>query len=119
MAPWRLILWVKFIEIVAQARPRALRRLVWHRDPKIRHAIRWYYRMGRRVWLHEIFNFVFRDRRAKNGPTLEQFWGAPQDAEEEAMQRVRRDAPPARDRNAVAAAASRDTAPLRQETLPL
>jgi len=41
--------------------------------------------MGRRVWFHEIWNFVFRDRREKNGPTLTQFWGSPQDAEEESM----------------------------------
>jgi anaerobic magnesium-protoporphyrin IX monomethyl ester cyclase len=92
MAPWRLFAWVKFIEIVAQTRPRALARFVWHRDRKIRHAIRWYYRMGRRVWFHEIRNFLFRDQRAQNGPTLEQFWGAPQDAEEEAMFRPGRDA---------------------------
>jgi anaerobic magnesium-protoporphyrin IX monomethyl ester cyclase len=85
MAPWRLIAWVKFIEVFVQSRPRALWRLVAHRDPKIRHAIRWYYRMGRRVWFHEIWNFVFRDRREKNGPTLTQFWGSPQDAEEESM----------------------------------
>jgi anaerobic magnesium-protoporphyrin IX monomethyl ester cyclase len=85
MPPWRLIAWVKFIEVLVQSRPRALWRLVAHRDPKIRHAIRWYYRMGRRVWFHEIWNFMLRDRREKNGPTLAQFWGAPQDAEEESM----------------------------------
>ena len=85
MPPWRLIAWVKFIEFLVQSRPRALWRLVAHRDPKIRHAIRWYYRMGRRVWFHEIWNFLFRDRREKTGPTLTQFWGAPQDAEEESM----------------------------------
>jgi anaerobic magnesium-protoporphyrin IX monomethyl ester cyclase len=85
MPPWRLIAWVKFIEVLVQSRPRALWRLVAHRDPKIRHAIRWYYRMGRRVWFHEIWNFMFRDRREKNGPTLAQFGGAPQDAEEESM----------------------------------
>jgi anaerobic magnesium-protoporphyrin IX monomethyl ester cyclase len=28
---------------------------------------------------------MVRDRREKNGPTLAQFWGAPQDAEEESM----------------------------------
>jgi anaerobic magnesium-protoporphyrin IX monomethyl ester cyclase len=85
MAPWRLIAWVKFIEAVVQLRPRSLRRVLCHRDPKIRHAMRWYYRMGRRVWLHEIWNFVFRDRRAKGGPTLAAFWGAALDTEEEAM----------------------------------
>jgi anaerobic magnesium-protoporphyrin IX monomethyl ester cyclase len=47
--------------------------------------MRWYTRMGRRVWLHEIWNFLFRDRRLKQGPTLAEFWGAPQDADEEAM----------------------------------
>ena len=87
MPPWRLFVWVKFIEIVAQSRPRALVRLVWRRDPRIRHATRWYYRMGRRVWFHEIRNFLFRDRRVAGGPTLEQFWGAPQDREEEALSR--------------------------------
>lgn len=91
MSPWRLILWVKFIELVAQLRPRALARFVWHRDPKIRHAIRWYYRMGRRVWFHELKNFLFRDRRVADGPTLREFWGAPQDGEEEAL--ARRDRP--------------------------
>jgi anaerobic magnesium-protoporphyrin IX monomethyl ester cyclase len=87
MPPWRLFLWVKFIEIVAQVRPRALARLVWRRDPKIRHATRWYYRMGRRVWFHEIGNFLFRDRRVVDGPTLEELWGAPQDGEQEALSR--------------------------------
>jgi anaerobic magnesium-protoporphyrin IX monomethyl ester cyclase len=95
MAPWRLILWVKVIEAVVQLRPRALWRVLAHRDRKLRHAMRWYTRMGRRVWLHEIWNFLFRDRRLAYGPTLVEFWGAPQDAEEEAM-RVRRKAEPGR-----------------------
>lgn len=49
MPPWRLFVWVKLIEVVAQLRPRALLRWALHPDPKIRHAIRWYCRMGRRV----------------------------------------------------------------------
>jgi anaerobic magnesium-protoporphyrin IX monomethyl ester cyclase len=95
MAPWRLILWVKVIEAVVQLRPRALWRVLAHRDRKLRHAMRWYTRMGRRVWLHEIWNFLFRDRRLAYGPTLVEFWGAPQDAEEEAMH-VRNRAEPGR-----------------------
>jgi anaerobic magnesium-protoporphyrin IX monomethyl ester cyclase len=47
--------------------------------------MRWYTKMGRRVWPHEVLSFLFRDRRMSNGPTLGQFWGAPQDTEEEAM----------------------------------
>jgi anaerobic magnesium-protoporphyrin IX monomethyl ester cyclase len=84
MPPWRLFLWVKFIEAAAQLRPRSLRRLLWNPDPKIRHAIRWYYRMGRRVWIHEIMGFLFRDTYRDEGQTLAAFLGAPQDAEEEA-----------------------------------
>ena len=34
-------------------------------------------------WFHEVLEFLFRRRHLKNGPTLENFWGAPQDAEEE------------------------------------
>jgi anaerobic magnesium-protoporphyrin IX monomethyl ester cyclase len=85
MPPWRLIAWVKLIEAVVQLRPRALWRYVAHRDRTIRHGIRWYYRMGRRVWFHEIWNFLVRDRRVRNGPSLAAFWGPPQDAEEEAL----------------------------------
>jgi anaerobic magnesium-protoporphyrin IX monomethyl ester cyclase len=85
MSPWRLLVWVKCIEAIVQLRPKALWRVLAHRDPKIRHAMRWYTRMGRRVWPHEIFNFIFRERRLKDGPTLAEFWGAPQDAEEESM----------------------------------
>jgi anaerobic magnesium-protoporphyrin IX monomethyl ester cyclase len=85
MPPWLLLLFVKCIEALVQLRPKALWRVLAHRDRKIRHAMRWYTRMGRRVWPHEILSFLFRERRLRNGPTLEQFWGAPQDAEEESM----------------------------------
>ncbi|MBP6013647.1 MAG: magnesium-protoporphyrin IX monomethyl ester anaerobic oxidative cyclase [Alphaproteobacteria bacterium] len=85
MPPWRVFLWVKFIEVAAQARPRALRRLIWHPDPKIRHAIRWYYQMGRRVWFHEMIDFFLRDTRVKDGVTVRAFLGPSQDAEEESM----------------------------------
>lgn len=81
LSPWRVLLWVKFIEAVMQLRPRALRRLYLHHDPEIRYAMRWYSSIGRRVWPYEIWNFFFRDRCQKDGPTLEGFWGAPQDLE--------------------------------------
>lgn len=54
MAPWRVLLWVKFMEAVMQLRPRALGRWLFHPDPELRHAMRWYYRIGRKVWFHEI-----------------------------------------------------------------
>lgn len=82
MAPWRVYLWVKCIEVIVQARPRAIWRSFFNPDPAARHGMRWYTRMGRRVWFHEWKHFLFIDRRIKGGPTLRQFWGAPQDAQE-------------------------------------
>ena len=75
MPPWRVLLWFKFTEMVLQSRPKALWRVLFHRDAGLRHAMRWYTRMGRRVWPYEIRNFL-RDRRLKEGPTVAEFWGA-------------------------------------------
>ncbi|WP_064693601.1 magnesium-protoporphyrin IX monomethyl ester anaerobic oxidative cyclase [Rhizobium aegyptiacum] len=88
--PVVLVACVKLIEVAVQARPKALMRILFHRDRKQRHSMRWYTQMGRRVWFHEILEFLFRRRHLKNGPTLESFWGAPQDAEEESMLRPQR-----------------------------
>jgi anaerobic magnesium-protoporphyrin IX monomethyl ester cyclase len=91
MPPWRVILWVKLIEMLVQARPRALWRTFFNRaDRASLHGMRWYSRMGRRVWLHELWNFFFRDRRTTRGTTLRQFWGEPQDHEEVPLRIVRR-----------------------------
>ncbi len=90
MPAWRVFLWVKFMEVTCQVRPRALRRLIWRRDARIRHATRWYYRMGRRVWFHEILSFFFRDRRVSDGRTVTDHLGAVQDHEEEASAVARR-----------------------------
>ena len=85
MSPWLVMIWVKAIEVIVQTRPRALARLLFTRDAKIAHAIRWYYQMGRRVWFHEIFAFVFQEKRVKLAVTLRDFWGTARDGEEEAM----------------------------------
>jgi anaerobic magnesium-protoporphyrin IX monomethyl ester cyclase len=85
---WRVLLWVKFIEAVMQLRPQPLWRLFAHRDRAIRAAMRWYYRIGRNVWFHEIGNFFFRDHHQKDGPDLEEFWGVSQDGEQYAMERL-------------------------------
>ncbi|MEZ4235031.1 MAG: magnesium-protoporphyrin IX monomethyl ester anaerobic oxidative cyclase [Myxococcota bacterium] len=84
LAPWQLLAWVKLVEVTAQMRPRALRRVVTHPDPRIRHAMRWYYRIGRRVWFHEVGRFALQDawQLLRDGPTLAAFWGAAQDHEE-------------------------------------
>jgi anaerobic magnesium-protoporphyrin IX monomethyl ester cyclase len=88
MAPWRVLLWFKFTEMVLQCRPRAIWRVYFQRDARLRHAMRWYTQMGRRVWPYEILNFL-RDRLVKRGPTVVEFWGAPQDGEEESMSATR------------------------------
>ena len=87
MAPWRVMLWVKFIEAIAQGRPRAVLRMFLSRDREVREGIRWYYRHGRLVWPYEIWNFLFRDRVRSVGKSVAEFWGAPQDGEESALAR--------------------------------
>ena len=88
MPPWRVLLWFKFTEMVLQCRPRAICRVLFHRDAGLRQAMRWYTQMGRRVWPYEIFQFL-RDIRVDDGPTVARFWGASQEAEEESMSATR------------------------------
>jgi anaerobic magnesium-protoporphyrin IX monomethyl ester cyclase len=73
MPPWRVLLWVKFVEAVMQLRPRSLARLFGSRDRLLRSSMEWYYRIGRQVWPYEIWQFVFRDRRTSMGPSLAAF----------------------------------------------
>ncbi len=81
---WRILLWVKTIEVVVPTRPKALYRTLFHPDPVLRQSMRWYAQMGRRVWCHEILDFL-RSALTRNGPTLTQFGGAPDRAHEYAM----------------------------------
>jgi anaerobic magnesium-protoporphyrin IX monomethyl ester cyclase len=85
--PWRLFLWVKAIEMALQLRPRALARVWFHPDPEIRHAMRWYTRMGRRVVLREVAE-ILRGRR-RPGATVAEFLGA-SPVPEEALARAPR-----------------------------
>jgi anaerobic magnesium-protoporphyrin IX monomethyl ester cyclase len=73
---WRVFLWVKLIEACLQLRPKALARVYLHPDPDIRHAMRWYTKMGRGVWLMEWRDFFMRP--ARPGETVAEFWGAEQ-----------------------------------------
>jgi anaerobic magnesium-protoporphyrin IX monomethyl ester cyclase len=74
--PWRVFLWFKTIEVLMQARPKVLRRMLFHRDCDYRHAMRWYTRIGRRVWFHEVLEFVCKSRPRSIGPKLREFMGA-------------------------------------------
>ena len=74
VSPLALFCSIKFMELVLQLRPRAIKRYLFYPDPKIRHAIHWYYKMGRKVWFHEVYNFFFDDNRLKKGRELSSFW---------------------------------------------
>ncbi len=82
---WRVLLWVKSIEVIMQMRPKALLRTWASRDRAFSHAMRWYVKMGRRVWFHEIAEFFFKVRHLKDGPTLDEFWGASLHEKENAL----------------------------------
>ena len=70
---WRVVLWVKAIEMICQLRPKAVFRLLAHRDRIFRAGMRWYSNIGRRVWIFEVWQWLFHDRRTSHGPTLAQF----------------------------------------------
>jgi anaerobic magnesium-protoporphyrin IX monomethyl ester cyclase len=70
---WRVMLWVKFIETVCQLRPKAIWRLLAHRDARFRAGMRWYSNIGRRVWIYEVWQWIFCDRRTRSGPALAEF----------------------------------------------
>jgi anaerobic magnesium-protoporphyrin IX monomethyl ester cyclase len=83
--PWRVFLWVKTIEVLMQTRPRAIWRTVFGRDVDVLHGMRWYVRIGRRVWFHELANFLFGDQRVGDGPSVAQFMGESLHEREEAL----------------------------------
>jgi anaerobic magnesium-protoporphyrin IX monomethyl ester cyclase len=82
--PWRVFVWMKLTEAVLQLRPRALWRVLAHRDPAIRKALRWCYGVGRLAWLFEVRSFFSRRHPARTD-TLTEFWGAYQEGAEEAL----------------------------------
>ncbi|GGR86764.1 B12-binding domain-containing radical SAM protein [Deinococcus sedimenti] len=88
--PWRVLLWFKLMEVAVQLRPAMLWRTLTHPDPEYRHAMRWYYAVGFRVWLHEIREFTFKLRLRRDGPSLEDFWGSSLAQHEEALARPSR-----------------------------
>lgn len=74
MHPMALILAVKCIEVIMQMRPKAIARVLFHPDRRIRSAMRWYYNIGRKVWFFELFCFLFRDKLTHERITLFDFW---------------------------------------------
>lgn len=75
LKPWQIIFLVKLTEILLQIRPKAIKRLFFHRDKKLRAAMRWYTQIGRKVWFFEWFQFIFHDKtQADSTVMLKNFW---------------------------------------------
>lgn len=74
LKPAIVILYVKLIEIIMQARPRAVKRLLFHKEARLRSAMRWYTNIGRRVWFYELYQFFFVTKLAKTKIKMNDFW---------------------------------------------
>jgi anaerobic magnesium-protoporphyrin IX monomethyl ester cyclase len=75
LRPWQVFTLVKLMEVMVQARPRALARMLFHRDREIRKHLRWCFRKAGAVWLREIMAFVRFRRHAERPHTLAQWFG--------------------------------------------
>lgn len=74
LRPSIVILYVKLIEIIMQTRPSAVKRLLFHKEARLRSAMRWYTRIGRRVWFYELYQFFFVTKLAKSKIKMNDFW---------------------------------------------
>ncbi len=74
LKPWQTIVYVKLIEMIMQTRPKTLKRLLFHRDKRIRKAMFWYTNIGKRVWIWELFEFFFLTGPAQGKVALRDFW---------------------------------------------
>ena len=74
LRPWRVILYVKLIELILQIRPKAIGRWLFHKDRRLRKAMFWYNNIGKRVWLYEWFQFFFRDKIIHKPIPINEFW---------------------------------------------
>ncbi len=72
--PWKVILLVKLIEVVMQARPKAIKRWLFHKDKRLRKAMFWYNNIGKRVWFFELFQFFFVNKRTNKPIMIKDFW---------------------------------------------
>ncbi|MDR1384897.1 MAG: magnesium-protoporphyrin IX monomethyl ester anaerobic oxidative cyclase [Planctomycetaceae bacterium] len=74
---WLIFLCSKLIEVTMQARPKALYRLLFQKDVRLRNAMKWYTRIGKRVWFAEWYQFFFTTKLTKEKVTLADFWAEP------------------------------------------
>ena len=74
LKPWQVILYVKLIEVIMQTRPKALKRLLFHKEKRIRKAMFWYSNIGKGVWVWELIQFFFVTKLSKDMVKLKDFW---------------------------------------------
>lgn len=74
LKPWKVIIYVKLIELIMQTRPKALKRTFFHKDARLRSAMQWYSNIGKRVWFWELYQFFFVTKLTKKKLTMEDFW---------------------------------------------
>lgn len=74
LRPWKVMLYVKLLELILQTRPKAILRWLFHKDKRLRKAMFWYNNIGRRVWLYELFQFFFRDNITRKPVPINLFW---------------------------------------------
>ncbi|MCG8577045.1 MAG: magnesium-protoporphyrin IX monomethyl ester anaerobic oxidative cyclase [Flavobacteriales bacterium] len=74
LKPWKVILYVKLIEVIMQMRPKAIKRWLFHPDRKLRKAMFWYNNIGKRVWVFELWQFFFRTTFSKQKITVGEYW---------------------------------------------
>lgn len=72
--PWKVILYVKLIELIMQGRPKAIGRRLFHKDKRLRKAMSWYNSIGKRVFIYELFQFFFRNKNNKQSKKINEFW---------------------------------------------
>ncbi len=118
MPPWRIFFWVKLTEALVSLRPKALRRVLLHPDRSVRRALRWCFWRSGLVWLDEIIDFLFRDRRLPRPVPLTEVRGRPEPEKEYVLARAsanRQGAHPASTGRAHKAPLPPSAAPLRPE----
>lgn len=72
--PWKVLLLVKLMEVIMQARPKAIKRWLFHKDKRLRKAMFWYNNIGKRVWVFEIAQFFFVNKQEKKPLLIKDFW---------------------------------------------
>ena len=76
LKPWQIFALVKWMELRIHLRPKALWRILNHRDPGMRRYLRWCFVYSARVWLHEVAEFVLHTRTPRQPRSLRDWFRA-------------------------------------------